>query len=158
MGGHHIATPNPTPNPNPKPHPSPNPNPNPDQVWAGDPGNMVLVPGYCVQGTLGAKVQSGAKQIEVEGRSLPVRCKVSHATLTPTLTPTITLTLTLTPNPNPNPNPNPLTLSPPNPIPQVSQASFSAHADAKGILQLIRTAQPRCVMLVHGEPVTMAQL
>merc|ERR1719272_1760794 len=85
------------------------------KVWAGDPGNMVLVPGYCVQGTLGAKVQSGAKQIEVEGRSLPVRCKVS-------------------------------------------QASFSVHADAKGILQLIRTAQPRCVMLVHGEPVTMSQL
>ena len=92
MGGHHIATPNPTSNPNPKPHP--NPNPNPDQVWAGDPGNMVLVPGYCVQGTLGAKVQSGAKQVEVEGRSLPVRCKVSHATLTPT--PILTITLTLT--------------------------------------------------------------
>ena len=85
------------------------------KVWAGDPRNMVLVPGYCVQGTLGAKVQSGAKQVEVEGRSMPVRCKVC-------------------------------------------QASFSAHADAKGILQLIRTAQPRCVLLVHGEPVTMAQL
>ena len=81
------------------------------KVWAGDPANMVLVPGYCVQGTLGAKVQSGATQVEVEGRSLPVRCKVS-------------------------------------------QASFSAHADAKGILLLIRTVQPRCVMLVHGAPLT----
>ena len=29
--------------------------------------------------------------------------------------------------------------------------SFSAHADAKGIMQLIRHCQPRNVMLVHGE-------
>ena len=52
---------------------------------------MVLVPGYCVQGTLGAKVQSGAKQVEVEGRSLTVRCKVSQASLTLTLALTSTL-------------------------------------------------------------------
>lgn len=29
--------------------------------------------------------------------------------------------------------------------------SFSAHADAKGILQLIRNVNPRNVMFVHGE-------
>ncbi|KAJ7306404.1 hypothetical protein JRQ81_009751 [Phrynocephalus forsythii] len=29
--------------------------------------------------------------------------------------------------------------------------SFSAHADAKGIMQLIRQAEPRNVLLVHGE-------
>ena len=29
--------------------------------------------------------------------------------------------------------------------------SFSAHADAKGIMQLIRMCEPRNVMLVHGE-------
>lgn len=29
--------------------------------------------------------------------------------------------------------------------------SFSAHADAKGIMQLIRMAEPRNVLLVHGE-------
>lgn len=29
--------------------------------------------------------------------------------------------------------------------------SFSAHADAKGIMQLIRQSEPRNVMLVHGE-------
>ena len=105
MAGQHGANLNPNPNPN--------LNPNPNQVWAGDPGNMVLVPGYCVQGTLGAKVQSGAKQVEVEGRSLAVRCKVSRASLSLTLT----LPLTLTPNPNPNPNPLNPTPNPLNPTP-----------------------------------------
>ena len=33
----------------------------------------------------------------------------------------------------------------------IEYMSFSAHADAKGIMQLIRTAQPENVMLVHGE-------
>eukprot|EP00003_Mantamonas_plastica_P013901 TRINITY_DN2415_c0_g1_i5.p1 TRINITY_DN2415_c0_g1~~TRINITY_DN2415_c0_g1_i5.p1 ORF type:complete len:310 (-),score=90.76 TRINITY_DN2415_c0_g1_i5:1433-2362(-) len=33
----------------------------------------------------------------------------------------------------------------------VSYLSFSAHADAKGIMQLIKTAEPSNVMLVHGE-------
>lgn len=34
---------------------------------------------------------------------------------------------------------------------QVEYMSFSAHADAKGIMQLIRQAEPRKVLLVHGE-------
>lgn len=34
---------------------------------------------------------------------------------------------------------------------QVEYMSFSAHADAKGIMQLIRQAEPRNVLLVHGE-------
>jgi integrator complex subunit 11 len=29
--------------------------------------------------------------------------------------------------------------------------SFSAHADAKGIIQLIKHLQPKNVMFVHGE-------
>ncbi len=34
---------------------------------------------------------------------------------------------------------------------QVLYLAFSAHADAKGILQLLRQAAPRAVMLVHGD-------
>jgi integrator complex subunit 11 len=34
---------------------------------------------------------------------------------------------------------------------QVKSLSFSAHADAKGIMQLIQQCQPDNVMLVHGE-------
>lgn len=33
----------------------------------------------------------------------------------------------------------------------VQYMSFSAHADAKGIMQLIRMCEPRNIMLVHGE-------
>jgi len=34
---------------------------------------------------------------------------------------------------------------------QVHNLSFSAHADVKGIMQLIRQSQPKNVLLVHGE-------
>ena len=34
---------------------------------------------------------------------------------------------------------------------KVKHLSFSAHADAKGIMQMIRQVEPRNVMLVHGE-------
>ncbi|KAL4623764.1 integrator complex subunit 11 [Arapaima gigas] len=77
--------------------------------WAGNEKNMVIMPGYCVQGTVGHKVLSGQKKLEMEGRT--------------------TLEVKL----------------------QVEYMSFSAHADAKGIMQLIRMAEPRNVLLVHGE-------
>lgn len=84
--------------------------------WCGDPRNMVIIPGYCVAGTVGAKVLAGAKSIQFDPRtSLPVNL-------------------------------------------QVRNLSFSAHADAKGILQLIKNCEPRAVMLVHGEAGKMAQL
>ena len=38
---------------------------------------------------------------------------------------------------------------------QVQYMSFSAHADAKGIMQLIRMCEPENVMLVHGESTKM---
>ncbi|KAM4650462.1 integrator complex subunit 11 [Discoglossus pictus] len=77
--------------------------------WAGNEKNMVIMPGYCVQGTVGHKILSGQRKLEMEGRQ--------------------TLEVKL----------------------QVEYMSFSAHADAKGIMQLIRQAEPRNVLLVHGE-------
>lgn len=41
---------------------------------------------------------------------------------------------------------------------QIRYMSFSAHADAKGIMQLIRMCEPSRVMLVHGESKKMAFL
>lgn len=41
---------------------------------------------------------------------------------------------------------------------QVSNLSFSAHADQAGIMRLIRQVQPKNVMLVHGEPMKMKNL
>ena len=40
----------------------------------------------------------------------------------------------------------------------VQYMSFSAHADAKGIMQLIRQCGPKNVMLVHGEAEKMTFL
>lgn len=40
----------------------------------------------------------------------------------------------------------------------VQYMSFSAHADAKGIMQLIQHCEPKNVMLVHGEAVKMTFL
>ncbi|KAF4096429.1 integrator complex subunit 11 [Onychostoma macrolepis] len=77
--------------------------------WAGNEKNMVIMPGYCVQGTVGHKILNGQKKLEMEGRA--------------------TLDVKL----------------------QVEYMSFSAHADAKGIMQLIRMAEPRNMLLVHGE-------
>lgn len=41
---------------------------------------------------------------------------------------------------------------------RVENLSFSAHADAKGIMQLIRNCEPKNVILVHGELNKMNQL
>ncbi|KAJ1351671.1 hypothetical protein KIN20_007782 [Parelaphostrongylus tenuis] len=80
--------------------------------WCHDPRNMIIMPGYCVAGTVGAKVISGMKKIEIEGKMHDINLAVEYM-------------------------------------------SFSAHADAKGIMQLIRFAQPRSVMFVHGEAAKM---
>ncbi|KAL1924303.1 uncharacterized protein VTP21DRAFT_7338 [Calcarisporiella thermophila] len=81
--------------------------------WAPDPKNMVIMPGFCVAGTVGSKVLKGAKEI---------------------------------PDPQGHYNAPPIRVNL-----QVRNLSFSAHADAKGIMQLIRQCEPRNVVLVHGE-------
>jgi integrator complex subunit 11 len=79
--------------------------------WAGDERNMVILPGYCVAGTVGNKVlTSKTGIIEMDGGKTQIDMRCS-----------------------------------------VRSISFSAHADAKGILQLIKDVEPKNVMLVHGE-------
>ncbi|KAI0241299.1 Integrator complex subunit 11 [Lamellibrachia satsuma] len=81
--------------------------------WCTSENNMVIMPGYCVAGTIGWKILNGQRKIEFENRQT-VEVKMS-----------------------------------------VQYMSFSAHADAKGIMQLVRQCEPRNVMLVHGEAVKM---
>jgi len=77
--------------------------------WCGEERNMIIMPGYCVAGTIGHKILNGQKRIEFEkGQVTEVKMSVQYM-------------------------------------------SFSAHADAKGIMQLISWCEPRNVMLVHGE-------
>lgn len=81
--------------------------------WAPSEQNMVIMPGYCVSGTVGQKILSGAKRIEFENKqTVEVNMKVEYM-------------------------------------------SFSAHADSKGIMQLIAQCEPQNVLLVHGEAVKM---
>ena len=81
--------------------------------WAPFEQNMIIIPGYCVAGTVGHKVLSGQKKIEMENKQiLEVKLAVEYM-------------------------------------------SFSAHADAKGIMQLIKNCEPKNVLLVHGENLKM---
>lgn len=77
--------------------------------WCGSDLNMCILPGYCVAGTVGNKILSGSKRVEIDKKT------------------TVDVRL------------------------QVKSLSFSAHADAKGIMQLIQQCEPKNVMLVHGE-------
>ncbi|KAK3737869.1 hypothetical protein QZH41_019750, partial [Actinostola sp. cb2023] len=77
--------------------------------WASNDNNMIVIPGYCVAGTVGHKVLAGQKKIELDKKNV-IDVKLS-----------------------------------------VQYMSFSAHADASGIMQLIRQAEPKNVVLVHGE-------
>lgn len=84
--------------------------------WAPSPQNIVIMPGYCVAGTVGAKILSGARKIEFEnGQKVEVNMKVEYM-------------------------------------------SFSAHADSKGIMELIHMCEPKNVLLVHGEALKMKYL
>uniref|UniRef100_A0A914V6H5 Integrator complex subunit 11 n=1 Tax=Plectus sambesii TaxID=2011161 RepID=A0A914V6H5_9BILA len=80
--------------------------------WCSNEKNMIIMPGYCVAGTVGHKVINGARSVEIDGRPVEVNLRVEYM-------------------------------------------SFSAHADAKGIMQLIRDVRPRHVMFVHGEDAKM---
>ncbi|KAJ2346177.1 hypothetical protein GGF43_005040, partial [Coemansia sp. RSA 2618] len=84
--------------------------------WAPDDRNMLIMPGYCVAGTVGAKVLSGMKVVDID-QYTQVNVNID-----------------------------------------VQNLSFSAHADAKGIMELIRQASPRNVVLVHGEKSRMTYL
>lgn len=84
--------------------------------WAPSENNMLIMPGFCVKGTVGHKVVTGAKRIEFENHQV-VEVRLS-----------------------------------------VEYMSFSAHADAKGIMQLIQYCEPKNVMLVHGEDLKMRYL
>ena len=75
--------------------------------WVHDEKNTLIIPGYCVEGTLGNKLLSGASEITLDKKLIKINMKIKNM-------------------------------------------SFSAHADAKGILGLIRHCEPKNVVFVHG--------
>lgn len=44
--------------------------------WCGSEQNMIVMPGYCAAGTVGAKVVNGAKKIEIDGRMVDLLKKL----------------------------------------------------------------------------------
>jgi len=80
------------------------------EEWCGSEQNMIIMPGYCVAGTVGHKILNGTRTLDRPGKAGKLEVKMS-----------------------------------------VQYMSFSAHADAKGIMQLISYCEPKNVMLVHGE-------
>jgi len=46
--------------------------------WAPDSKNLVIIPGYCLPGTVGNEILAGAKQVEVGGRYIEVRCRIEY--------------------------------------------------------------------------------
>jgi len=40
--------------------------------WAPEKKNAIIIPGYCMPGTVGNKVLSGHKVVQIEGRDIPV--------------------------------------------------------------------------------------
>ena len=45
------------------------------KLWCGDPRNLVLLPGYCSAGSVGFRLQRGARMINLDGVKYNVRCK-----------------------------------------------------------------------------------
>lgn len=77
-----------------------------------DEKNCVIIPGYCTSGTVGHKILSGEKNLEIEKKMYTVNCEIYYM-------------------------------------------SFSAHADAKGLLHLIKNSHPKNLVLVHGDSEVM---
>lgn len=48
------------------------------KLWAPNPKNLILIPGYAVQGTVGNKLISGEKVIQTGTGSFEVKCKVRY--------------------------------------------------------------------------------
>lgn len=84
--------------------------------WAEDPKNLLIIPGFCVSGTVGRRLLDGVRSFKGEDilgtKDITVRM-------------------------------------------QIKNMSFSAHADARGMMQLISTTKPENIILVHGEKAKM---
>ena len=84
--------------------------------WCSDPRNTVIMPGYCVEGTVGYSVlHCTSGKIRVGETEYDVKCNVRAL-------------------------------------------SFSAHADYRGIVSLMKNTTPQQVVLVHGECAKMRAL
>ena len=116
--------------------------------------NLVLLPSYCVPGTIAQQLVQGRREVVFnDGTRLAVGCKVPPASLSER-----------------HPRHSrvaarargvalrwharavaPFGVVSPVLSAQVQPISFSAHADAQGLMWMVGAAAPKAVMLMHGE-------
>jgi len=80
--------------------------------WAHDPRNLLILPGYCVNGTIGWLLLNGERKVRHRGQEIQVKM-------------------------------------------QVENLSYSAHSDARGIMELVQQSGALNVVLVHGSKANM---
>ena len=80
--------------------------------WATDPKNLLILPGYCVNGTTGWYLLNGERNVRHRGQQINVKM-------------------------------------------QVENLSYSAHSDARGIMELVQQCGALNVVLVHGSKTNM---
>lgn len=98
------------------------------------------MPGYCVQGTIGAKVLAGMKNVR---SPLPLISFLFNLYLFVILCYLYLFNSCIQIRVDPQTTVNVNCA--------IENLSFSAHVDSKGIMQLIQQIEPKNVMLVHGE-------
>ena len=105
--------------------------------WAPDPNNMVIMPGYCVAGTVGYRIVNGAKRIEFENKQfVDVKLQVQYMSFSAHADAKGLFTFFLIYLPN------------------VLSYFFSL----LGIMTLIKQCEAKNVVLVHGEASKMTFL
>ena len=145
------------------------------QYWAVDPRNTVVFAGYCVKGTVGNKVLSGAKVIDIDARSKiggrrkdnrSTRDRLQSASSDKQSSDNFNTTDVNNGRDSKRSHrshwqggsANGPGIKDRRKIDvklDVKYMSFSAHADARGIASLIRRTEPQCVVFVHGEAAKM---
>ena len=80
--------------------------------WAHDARNLLILPGYCVNGTIGWLLLNGERKVRHRGQDIHVKM-------------------------------------------QVENLSYSAHSDARGIMELVQQSGALNVVLVHGSKSNM---
>lgn len=131
----------------------------------------MIIPGYCVAGTVGNRLLSGERKIELDVMASPKVMLDKDVTKTATSSPSsssssfTSASSSASSSSSATVNPSPTVSTTETKTKQIldvkceiAHLSFSAHADAQGIMSLIRQAGPRCVVLVHGEKLKMLHL
>ena len=108
--------------------------------WAGNSNDLVLFTSHQIKGTLGHALLNGAKQITVAAPASQQQHRQQQQQYSAGggLPSSSMMKLDVKC--------------------EVKQISFAAHADAKGLLSLIRTVKPCSVVLVHGDRYKMRPL